>query len=285
MILEVLYVNDLILARNNNKLLKSTKMALSTPFEMTDLGELIYFLGMKIKNDRKTGMMTARQTKFLKSVLTKFGMDNIKPVKTPEDPGLKLTKNMCDQECKREDTMCNVPYRSAVGSIMYLMVATRPDPSAAVGSLSQFSSDPCPTHWQALKRVLRYLQATTNHGLEFTREEGSRICGYTDADWVGDIESRRSASGYVFLMNGGCISWKSQKQRTVALSSTEEEYMALSEATKESVWLKVFWGNLVRWQATKQSRYVNTTKDQSLSPRTRSSIREQSTSTYATICA
>uniref|UniRef100_A0AAV1UB76 RxLR effector candidate protein n=1 Tax=Peronospora matthiolae TaxID=2874970 RepID=A0AAV1UB76_9STRA len=140
--------------------------------------------------------------------------------------------------------MCNVPYRSAVGGIMYLMVATRPDLAAAVGSLSQFSSDPCPTHWQALKRVLRYLQATPNHGLEFTREEGSRICGYTDADWAGDIESRRSTSGYVFMMNGECISWKSQKQRTVALSSTEAEYMALSEATKEAVWLKVLLGEL-----------------------------------------
>uniref|UniRef100_A0AAV1UWT9 Reverse transcriptase Ty1/copia-type domain-containing protein n=2 Tax=Peronospora matthiolae TaxID=2874970 RepID=A0AAV1UWT9_9STRA len=177
MILVVLYVDDLILASSNNELLKSTKMALSKRFEMTDLGELDYFLGMEIKNDRKTGMVTVQQTKFLKSVLTKFGMDNSKPVKTPQDPGLKLTKNMCEQECKHEDTMCNVPYRSAVGGIMYLMVATRPDLAAAVGSLSQFSSDPCPTHWQALKRVLRYLQATPNHGLEFTREEGSRICG------------------------------------------------------------------------------------------------------------
>uniref|UniRef100_A0AAV1VK26 Integrase catalytic domain-containing protein n=1 Tax=Peronospora matthiolae TaxID=2874970 RepID=A0AAV1VK26_9STRA len=244
MILVVLYVDDLILASSNNELLKSTKMALSKRFEMTDLGELDYFLGMEIKNDRKTGMVTVQQTKFLKSVLTKFGMDNSKPVKTPQDPGLKLTKNMCEQECKHEDTMCNVPYRSAVGGIMYLMVATRPDLAAAVGSLSQFSSDPCPTHWQALKRVLRYLQATPNHGLEFTREEGSRICGYTDADWAGDIESRRSTSGYVFMMSGGCISWKSQKQRTVALSSTEAEYMALSEATKEAVWLKVLLGEL-----------------------------------------
>uniref|UniRef100_A0AAV1U852 Reverse transcriptase Ty1/copia-type domain-containing protein n=1 Tax=Peronospora matthiolae TaxID=2874970 RepID=A0AAV1U852_9STRA len=190
MILVVLYVDDLILSSSNNDILKSTKMALSTRFEMTGLGELSYFLGMEIKNDRKTGMVTVRQTKFIKSVLTKFGIDNSKPVKTPQDPGLKLTKDMCDQECNHEDTMCDVPYQSAVGGIMYLMVATRPDLAAAVGTLSQFSSDPCPTHWQALKRVLRYLQAAPNHGLEFTREEGSRICGYTDADWAGDIESR-----------------------------------------------------------------------------------------------
>uniref|UniRef100_H3H9V7 Integrase catalytic domain-containing protein n=1 Tax=Phytophthora ramorum TaxID=164328 RepID=H3H9V7_PHYRM len=110
-------------------------------------------------------------TKFLKSILTKFGMQNSKPVKTPQDPGLKLTKNMCEGGCQHEDTMKNVPYRSAVGALMYLMVATRPDLAAAVGVLSQFSADPCPTHWQALKRVLRYLQATPTHGLEFSRED------------------------------------------------------------------------------------------------------------------
>jgi hypothetical protein len=154
-----------------------------------------------------------------------------------------------------------------------------------VGTLSQFSSDPCPTHWQALKRVLRYLQATPNHGLKFTREEGSRICGYTDADWAGDIESRRSTSGYVFMRNGGCIRWESQKQRSVALSSTEAEYMALSEATKGAVWLKVFLGELGEMASDEaiENESMKTTKDQSVSPRTRSSIREQSTSTYATI--
>uniref|UniRef100_H3H8M3 Integrase catalytic domain-containing protein n=2 Tax=Phytophthora ramorum TaxID=164328 RepID=H3H8M3_PHYRM len=235
-----LYVDDLILASSNDELLESTKYALSKRFEMTDLGELEYFLGMEIKNNRDSGKATVRQTKFFKSILTKFGMQDSKPVKTPQDPGLKLTKNMCEGGCQHEDTMKNVPYRSAVGALMYLMVATRPDLAAAVGVLSQFSADPCPTHWQALKRVLRYLQATPTHGLEFSREDSLGMCGYSDADWAGDIESRRSTSGYAFMMNGGCISWRSKKQRTVALSSTEAEYMALSEATQEAVWLKVF---------------------------------------------
>uniref|UniRef100_H3H925 Integrase catalytic domain-containing protein n=1 Tax=Phytophthora ramorum TaxID=164328 RepID=H3H925_PHYRM len=240
MIFVALYVDDLVLASSSDELLESTKHALSKRFEMTDLGELEYFLGMEIKNDHGSGKVTVRQTKFLKSILTKFGMQDSKPVKTPQDPGLKLTKNMCEGGCQHEDTMKNVPYRSAIGALMYLMVATRPDLAAAVGVLSQFSADPCPTHWQALKRVLRYLQATPTHGLEFSQEDSVGMCGYSDADWAGDTKSRRSTSGYAFMMNGGCISWRSKKQRTVALSSTEAEYMALSEATQEAVWLKVF---------------------------------------------
>ncbi|CAI5714757.1 unnamed protein product [Peronospora destructor] len=138
--------------------------------------------------------------------------------------------------------MNDVPYRSAVGALMYLMVGTRPDLAAAVGTLSQFAAGPCPTYWQALKRVLRYLQATPTHGIRFygTGAGSGKLIGYSDADWAGDIETRRSTRGYVFVLNDGCISWRSKKQRTIALSSTEAEYMALSEATQEAVWLKAF---------------------------------------------
>ncbi|CAI5746908.1 unnamed protein product [Peronospora destructor] len=111
---------------------------------------------------------------------------------------------------------------------------------AAVGVLSQFASDPCPTHWQALKRVFRYIQGTTTHGIKFQAAKEEGLQGYSDADWAGDVETRRSTSSYAFMMTGGCISWRSKKQRTVALSSTEAEYMALTEAVQEAVWLKAF---------------------------------------------
>ncbi|KAG2758561.1 hypothetical protein Pcac1_g29317 [Phytophthora cactorum] len=194
----------------------------------------------EIEQDVATGKVSVRQTKFANDILEKFNMEKSNPVKTPQDPGLKLTKAMCEGGCKHDETMANVPYRNAVGCLMYLMVSTRPDLAAAVGVLSQFAADPCPTHWQALKRVFRYIQGTKTHGIEFQGSCEDGLQGYSDADWAGDIESRRSTSGYAFMMNGGCISWRSKKQRTVALSSTEAEYMALSEATQEAVWLKVF---------------------------------------------
>ena len=146
MIFVVLYVDDLIIASSNDELMKSTKSALSDRFEMTDLGELKYFLGMEIKQNLAAGEVSLRQSKFAQTILTKFGMQDSKPVKTPQDPGLKLTKNMCEGGCHHDETMAGVPYRSAVGCLMYLMVGTRSDLAAAVGALSQFASNPRPTH-------------------------------------------------------------------------------------------------------------------------------------------
>ncbi|TYZ63974.1 hypothetical protein PybrP1_002805, partial [[Pythium] brassicae (nom. inval.)] len=128
-----LYVDDLIISCSSDALMAKIKSALSNQFEMSDLGELKFCLGMEIARDFDLGTVSVRQTKFLHSVLAKFGMQDCKPVKTPQDPGLNLTKAMYDGGCKHDETMHGVPYRSAVGCLMYLMVATRPDLAASVG--------------------------------------------------------------------------------------------------------------------------------------------------------
>ena len=135
------------------------------------------------------------------------------------------------------EEMKNVPYQSAVGSLMYAMLGTRPDISFAVGAVSQYSSNPGELHWRAVKRIFRYLKGTVGHSLEYKRSD-KIVHGYSDADWAGNIDNRRSTTGYAFLMNGGAVSWASKQQPTVALSTTEAEYMALAQATKEAVWIR-----------------------------------------------
>jgi hypothetical protein len=129
-------------------------------------------------------------------------------------------------------------YQSAIGGLMYLSMSTRPDITYAVGNLARFSSKPTKTHWTALKRVLRYLKGTMKHGILYSQNESAVCVGFSDADWAGDINDRKSTSGYLFQMSGGAVTWKSQKQSCVALSTAEAEYIALSSATQESVWLR-----------------------------------------------
>ena len=138
--------------------------------------------------------------------------------------------------------MSRVPYVSAVGGLMYAMVYTRPDIAHAVGVLSRFMSNPGKEHWTAVKRVFRYLRGTSDYGLCYQGrpilEIMLEIHGFVDADWAGDLDQRRSTSGYVFSLFGGTVSWMSKRQSVVALSTIEAEYIAATHANKEAVWLQ-----------------------------------------------
>ena len=121
---------------------------------------------------------------------------------------------------------------------MYLAVSTRPDIAFAVNSLARFNSNPQKDHWTALKRVLRYLKGTINIGILYKQDDSDKCIGYSDADWAGDTSDRKSTSGYIFMFSGGPISWNSKKQKCVALSTAEAEYVALSGAAQECFWLR-----------------------------------------------
>ena len=121
---------------------------------------------------------------------------------------------------------------------MYLSVSTRPDISYAVGNLARYSSKPTKEHWTAMKCVLRYLKGTGKHGILYSQKGSIECVGFSDADWAGDINDRKSTSGYLFQLSGGAVTWKSKKHGCVALSTAEAEYVALSSTAQESVWLK-----------------------------------------------
>eukprot|EP00253_Pinus_taeda_P006703 PITA_06703 len=164
-----------------------------------------------------------------------------KPVKVPIPVGVNLFVEQCPKTQEEEEDMSRVPYESAVGSLMYAMVCTRPYVVHAVGVLRRFMSKPGKEHWTTVKRVFRYLRGTSDYGLCYQGRPGLDrvldIRGFVDEEWVGDLDQRRSTSGYVFNLFGGAVSWMSKKQSVVALSTTKAKYMAATHASNEVVWL------------------------------------------------
>ena len=160
-------------------------------------------------------------------------MYDCKAVSAPVNPDLKLVAAE-----NPKDVLNQQMYQAIVGSLLYLSTKTRPDISYAVSSVARFCAEPTQQHWVAVKRILRYLKGTSNYRLSFKNNSGSEITGYSDADWAGDTGDRKSTSGYVFIQAGGAISWKSSKQKCVALSTAEAEYVALSAAVQEAIWLQ-----------------------------------------------
>ena len=235
-IMIALYVDDLIIASNSEKLMKETKQNLCDRFEMKDLGRLHYCLGIEIVW-RDDGTCMFNQSKYIENVLERYNMKDCKPVSTPINSGTKLTKEMSPKTEKEISEMNLVPYRSAVGSLIYLVTGTRPDIAVAVGETAKYSNNPGKQHWMAVKRILRYLKETINFGIE-CNPKSIDLVGYSDADWAGDLDTRRSTTGYLFKLGGVPICWKSKRQPTVALSTAEAEYMALSMAVQTAIWIR-----------------------------------------------
>ena len=210
----LLYVDDLLVASNDKVILDLEKKALKKAFEMEDQEEIHFCLGMSIKRDRNNKRLFINQETYLQNNLKRFEMENCKPIATPWEFGKHF-----DKRKEREAAADKEKFQSAIGCLIYAAQATRPDLSAAVNALSQFMLDPSLDHRKAVKRVLRYVKGTIDYGIEFNAQESNKIelIGYSDADWAGDIVSRKSTSGYVFKLAGAAVSWQSRRQRTVAL--------------------------------------------------------------------
>ncbi|KAE8686265.1 hypothetical protein F3Y22_tig00111070pilonHSYRG00067 [Hibiscus syriacus] len=184
------------------------KQKLLKQFSMKDMGAAKQILGIKIKIDTKSGTLMLSQAEYINKVLSRFNMQDAKPVS----------------------------YASTIGSLMYAMVCTRPDIAHAVGAVSRYMNNPGKVHWEAVKWILKYLQGTTNKALCFKGGD-TILTGYVDADLARNVDIRRSNTGYAYTLGGTAVSWVSQLQKIVAISTTEAEYVAVIEASKEMVWL------------------------------------------------
>lgn len=240
MLFVTIYVDDLLIFTNDRRLKKRLKDFLMQRFKMKDLGEATHCLGIRIQRDRREGKLSLDQQAYIEEIVRRFGMTNANPVAAPADPSGRLEKSMAPKTEREKMEMRDVPYKEAVGCLSFVAQTTRPDIAFAVNAVSQFSSNPGRQHWEAVKRIIRYLKGTATKKLQYKRDENGQLVGYSDADWGGDPDSRRSTTGYVFTMQGAAIAWNVKKQPTVALSSCEAEYMALSRSIQEAMW----WSNL-----------------------------------------
>ncbi|CDO71000.1 hypothetical protein BN946_scf184844.g4 [Trametes cinnabarina] len=233
-IIIVIHVDDCILVTNSRLLMEGLKAQLAQRYEIVNLGEARWLLGYEIRRDRSACTVSLSQVAYIDTMLSRFNMTDAHPVSVPLDPHTNLFNYTLDDDERAE--MRNRPYAQLIGSLMYAAITTRPDISFATSTLARLMADPATIHWEAAKRVLRYLKGTRNYVLMFGSTSDGLV-GYTDADW-GSQAHRHSISGYAFLYAGGAITWRSHKQPIIALSTTEAEYIAASDASREALWLR-----------------------------------------------
>lgn len=189
-----------------------------------------------IRNDVKKSI-SIDQSAYISQILKRFGLYGSNPVTSPMDSNVKLSSNDGPKDNIEQNEMDARPYQELIGCLMYLSHMTRPDICFATVFLSRFNKYPGTKHWVAAKRILRYLQGTCDKKLTYMKDENELI-GYCDADHAGNIDDRRSTSGYAFIMQGAAISWAAKAQTTVSLSTAESEYSSLVTAMQECVWLQ-----------------------------------------------
>ena len=243
----LLFVDDILLFSPKREAIRTVKDLLRTKYQMSDLGAVQQFLGIQVVRDRNARSIHINQAPYIETVLKRFQMNNCNSVSTPMDPSVRFQAAPPGYSALKENIL---EYQQAIGSIMYAMLGTRPDLAFTVSTLSKYYSNPTPEHAVAVQRTFRYLQKTLHVGITYSGQKNQAvtnvtdgfmltgITGFTDSDWAGDIDTRKSTSGYVFTLYGGAVSWKLTRQNVVATSSTEAEYIACSNAAKEAFWIR-----------------------------------------------
>src|SRR6266404_6681361 len=231
-----IHVDDCILTGTSPSAIAEYKSKIHALYSITDLGPIHWLLGIQVTCDHAARTISLSQTSYVDTILHRFSLSDAWSYNCPMVPGALLTKDHTPKNPQEETQMKKTPYCEAIGSLMYLAVATCPNISFAVSTLSQFLTNPGVAHWEAVKRVFQYLISTKDTSLTFGADHPT-LLGYTDANGGTQAHSR-AISGYVFLLDGRAISWSSHKQELVTLSTTEAEYVAAMNAAKELIWLQ-----------------------------------------------
>jgi hypothetical protein len=226
------WVDDLLLFATSMELMEKMKSDLRKEWQITDLGEPSKIVGIEIM--RRKDSISISQRGYIEKILREEGMERCNPVAMPLDPNVKIEPNPDGNQGDRSNS-----YARLIGELQFISNATRPDIAYAVNRLAAYTANPSLQHSGMLKRILRYLAGTKDYAITYLANPrvDHRLQGYADASFAG-TESYQSVSGYVFTLGSGAISWKSKKLKVITLSSTEAEYVALSEAAHEAIWLK-----------------------------------------------
>jgi transposase InsO family protein len=235
------HVDDLVFASKSKEAIEKVKSDLRTRFKIRDQGATSLILGVQLERDRERRTIHLSQPNYIQSILETFRMQECNGARTPMDDKLRLSSKMSPTSVSEKAEMKNVPYREAVGKLLYLSIATRPDISYAVGVLCRFNENPGKEHWSAVKRVLRYLKATKDYKLSYSPSTSEEIfITHSDADLGGNVDNARSTAGFAMTVGGGAVMWGSRLQRHVSLSSTESEYTTAAATGCEIMWMRDF---------------------------------------------
>ena len=229
LIIVQIYVDDIIFGSTCQDMCDDFAKIMHDEFEMSMMGELNFFLGLQIKQ-MEDGIFF-NQSKYIKEMLKKFGLEESKPMKTPMSSDTKLTK---EEACESVDS---TKYRGMIGSLLYL-TASRPDIMFSVCLCARFQEDPKTSHLEAVKRIFRYIKGTTHLGLWYPKGTGIETVVYADSDHAGDYVDRKSTSGVCTFVGCCLTSWFSKKQTTLAISTTEAEYVSAGKACQQALWMK-----------------------------------------------
>ena len=248
----VLYVDDLLLMGNRRDRIDKVKKALGKQYKMTDLGPVERFLGLRIRRDRPSRILDIDQEEFVEAVLEHHQMASCKPARTPLPAGAQLVAAQAEAPAK-----LRLRFQSLMGSLLYACLGTRPDIAYAINRLGKYSANPSEDHLNKLFYVLRYLRGTAHYRLRYDGASNAGLAAFSDSDWAEDRDDRHSQTGFIFTMANGAISWASRRQPTVSLSSTEAEYKAASDTSRQMEWLRTFGDELGDDMSASTPMYVD----------------------------